>query len=90
MDAKTRRQQAAMVHVHGESIVSLSFFGHSDGHVSMWQHINHAEDYEEIKKLVLAMHSHLEKFIADGAMCPFHPDFHALDMAAAEARGEER
>jgi len=79
MDAKTHRQQAALASVHGQPVIALSFYGYSDGHVSMWQHTNHAEDYERAKKLLIAMQLHLTQFIDDGAMCPFNPEFHQLD-----------
>lgn len=78
-DAKARRQQAAVAKRHGEPVIAMTFYGHPDGHISMWQHTNHGEDFGLASKLLHAMQEHLAQFIADEQMCPFSPEFTEQD-----------
>lgn len=69
------RQRSALHKTHGNPIVSIDFEGFSDGHVSMFQHTFHDQDYYQVKTILIKFRDHLDKFIQDEGMCPFNPEF---------------
>ena len=74
-DRKEQFQRKAVADAHGEQICGIEFVAYPDGHVSMWSHINHKEEYSEVRTALLAIQTHLDGFIRDGYMCPFNPAF---------------
>lgn len=40
----------------------------------MWTHFNHQSDYNEMKEALTAIKEHLDDFLKDGKMCPFHKE----------------
>lgn len=77
-DTKSRRQRQAIRDSHGELVVGLDFEGFADGHISMWQHVDHGMDYAQTRELIKKMRDHLDRFIEDESMCPFNPEFKNL------------
>jgi hypothetical protein len=74
-DAKSKRQRKALWDANGEPIVIVTFDGFEDGNLSMWQSTNHAADYDTVRASLVKMRDHLDKFLKDERMCPFHPEF---------------
>lgn len=73
----TDRQREALYAKKGRAVLALEFDVFPDGAVSMWTHTRHDIPFAQMQEAFEAIHRHLAHFIADGAMCPFHP--HALD-----------
>lgn len=65
------KQRGALIETKGPPKASVSFDLWEDGQVSMWTTFNHGDDYDVIKKGIMAMREHLDRFIRDGKMCPF-------------------
>ena len=51
--------------------MTLEFDVWPDGDVSMWTHLKHGDNYDQVKQQFQAIRSHLDTFINDGGMCPF-------------------
>jgi hypothetical protein len=67
-------QRAALIAANGgPPALALEFDVWADGAVSMWTHFRHGDDYAKAKQHLIAIRDHLERFIQDGDMCPFHP-----------------
>lgn len=65
------KQRVALINRRGQPSMTLEFDVWPDGSVSMWTHLKHGDDYDQVKQQFQATLSHLESFIKDGDMCPF-------------------
>jgi hypothetical protein len=70
--ALTEKQREARIREKGEPLLRLEFDVFADGAVSMWTHFDHSADFNEVKKMLVAVKSHLDEFLDDEDMCPFH------------------
>lgn len=69
-------RQREIQHAHkGRPILSLEFDVYADGSVSMWTHTRHEIPFSDMQQAFEACRDHIVRFIADGNMCPFNPQF---------------
>lgn len=68
----TDKQRQALIAERGEPILRLEFDVFEGNKVSMWTHFDHAKDFYEVKKQLQAIKNHLDEFLRDENMCPFH------------------
>lgn len=66
------KQREALIENHGEPIMRIEYDVFANGEVSQWTHFNHEDDFEEMKKHLIAVREHLTAFIGDGNLCPFN------------------
>jgi hypothetical protein len=66
------KQRKAIIEQRGEPILRLEFDVFKDNRVSMWTTFDHSSDFDEVKKQLIAIRDHLNEFLNDGNMCPFH------------------
>ncbi len=66
------KQRDAIIVERGEPLLRLDFDVFEGNMVSMWTHFNHSANYEKVKEQLFAIKTHLDEFLRDGAMCPFH------------------
>jgi hypothetical protein len=66
------KQRTALISEKGEPALRLDFDVFADGHISMWTHFNHGDNFLKVKESMVAIRDHLSEFIADESMCPFH------------------
>lgn len=66
------KQRDALIADKGEPKLRLEFDVFEDGHVSMWTHFNHGDDFAKVRERLLAIQTHLSEFLRDESMCPFH------------------
>lgn len=66
------KQRKALIQERGEPILRLEFDVFKGNKVSMWTHFDHSEDFEEVKLRMLSIKAHLDEFLMDEKMCPFH------------------
>lgn len=66
------KQRDALIAERGEPKLRLEFDVFAGNKVSMWTHFDHASDYGEMKTALIAIKDHLEEFLKDEKMCPFH------------------
>ena len=71
----TNSQLAAMYRKRGSPTLTLEFDVFPPDQVSMWAHTSHSVPFAAMKAAFEAIERHVHSFIADGDMCPFHPDF---------------
>ena len=69
------KQKAAVIKAHGEPIGSVEVVLFADGHISLWQSINHSTPFDQVEATLHAARDHIDKLILDKGMCPFNPDF---------------
>ena len=74
-DEKSTRQRKAIWNAKGEPVVVIAFDGFADGEISMWQSTNHAADFDTVRQALVQMRDHLDGFLKNERMCPFHPEF---------------
>lgn len=74
-DEKSIRQRKATWKANGEPVVVITFDGFVNGEISMWQSTNHSADYDTVRQALMQMRDHLDRFLKDERMCPFHPEF---------------
>lgn len=84
-------KRSALHASRGKPVLSLEFEVFEFSEVSMWTHFNHGTPFPVAEAGLKAVQAHLEKFIRDRAMCPFHkssgnPD--AQPRPADRAEGE--
>ena len=81
-DVLSNRQRAIMYQKCGRPLLSLEFdvFPGDPPQVSMWAHTRHDVPFAVMQAAFTAIALHLQRFLDDGAMCPFNPDF----LATAE------
>lgn len=73
--AFTDKQREALISELGEPKLSIEFDVWSQSKVSMWAHFDHSDNYTDVKKRLIAIRDHLDEFLKDEKMCPFHkPD----------------
>lgn len=67
----TDKQREALISELGQPSLTLEFdvWGSK---VSMWTHFSHEANYNEVKKQLVAIRDHLDSFLKDEKMCPFH------------------
>lgn len=70
----TDKQRKVLIEERGEPKLTLEFDVFEGSKVSMWTHFNHNDDYQEMKKYMIAIKEHLEQFLKDEKMCPFHKE----------------
>lgn len=70
--AFTDKQREALISELGQPQLTLEFDVWGEGKVSMWTHFDHSEDYQAVRKRLLAIRDHLDGFLKDEKMCPFH------------------
>lgn len=68
----TDKQREARILERGRPVLSLEFDVFDDGSVSMWTHFDHSADFGVTRRQLHAIKEHLDAFLADEAMCPFH------------------
>jgi hypothetical protein len=68
----------------GRPVLSLEFDVYEDGEVAMWAHTRHEIPFAQMQAAFEAIRDHLTRFIADGDMCPFNPQFVQSHNAHAE------
>ena len=68
----TDKQREARIQEKGEPTLKLDFDVFADGSVSMWTHFNHGDDFNQVKAQLFAIKNHLDEFLKDENMCPFH------------------
>jgi hypothetical protein len=66
------KQREALINERGEPILRLEFDVFEDNRVSMWTHFDHSHDFKEVKERMMAIKNHLDDFLKDENMCPFH------------------
>jgi hypothetical protein len=66
------KQRESLISERGEPTLRLEFDVFADGHISMWTHFQHGENFGEAKHRLIAIHQHLGEFINDESLCPFH------------------
>jgi hypothetical protein len=66
------KQREAVIAEKGEPKLRLEFDVFNDGHISMWTHFDHGDDFLKVKESLIAIRNHLDEFLADESMCPFH------------------
>jgi hypothetical protein len=64
-------QRDALIAERGQPILQVEFDVFSGNKVSMWCHLDHSANFNEVREQLLAMRDHLDNFIRDGAMCPY-------------------
>ena len=72
MMALANKQRKALIATKGQPELQLEFDVWSDGNVSMWTHFNHGCNFNDAKKRMIAIRDHIDSFIQDSDMCPFH------------------
>lgn len=87
--ALANHQRDALVAVNGEPALTLEFDVWADGNVSMWTHLKHGDDYNAVKRQFVAIRRHLDRFIKDGDMCPFHVAENSQSRADEPEKGGE-
>lgn len=65
-------QRSNLIAERGEPVLRLEFDVFDGDKVSMWTHFDHSKDFDSVKKQLLAIRNHLDEFLRDEAMCPFH------------------
>jgi hypothetical protein len=68
----TDAQRRERIKEKGAPLTRLEFDVFADGSVSMWTHFDHGDDFQRVRADLLAIKTHLEEFLRDEAMCPFH------------------
>lgn len=66
------KQREAIIIKKGNPRLRLEFDVFTDGHISMWTHFDHNDSFIEVEKMLLEIKNHLQEFIKDKPMCPFH------------------
>ncbi len=66
------KQREALIEERGEPVLRLEFDVFAGNKVSMWTHFNHEADFKEAKLQLIAIRDHLNEFLRDENMCPFH------------------
>lgn len=68
------KQRNKLISMKGEPVAKVNFDVFEDGSLSMWTEFNHKSDYLKMKEQVEVMRDHLDDFIKNSCMCPFHVD----------------
>ena len=68
----TDKQRQAIIEERGEPVLRLEFDVFKDNNVSMWTHFDHAADFDLTYNQLIVIRDHLNEFIKDKGMCPFH------------------
>lgn len=66
------KQREAIIQERGKPTTTLEFDVFEGRKVSMWTHFDHGDDFQEVKKDLEAIRDHLNEFLRDEGMCPFH------------------
>lgn len=66
------KQRQHLIDERGNPNLRIEFDVWEDDKVSMWTHFNHSDDYALVKNRLLAIKNHLDEFLKDEKMCPFH------------------
>lgn len=66
------KQREALIAERGEPILRIEFDVFQGNRVSMWTHFDHSANFEEVKEQLKAIKNHLDEFLRDENMCPFH------------------
>lgn len=66
------KQRAALIEERGEPILRLEFDVFEGNKISMWTHFDHSGDFDTVKEQLRAIKNHLDEFLKDESMCPFH------------------
>jgi hypothetical protein len=83
----TDQQRRNLIAQKGEPLVSVEFDFWPDGSLSMWNHMPHGKDFDQVTAALVAMRDRLAKFIEDGpAMCPFSPKFKGAEMIGCDGQ----
>lgn len=68
----TDKQREALISELGQPKLTLEFDVWGESKVSMWTHFDHSDNFDEVKKRLFAIRDHLDGFLKDEKMCPFH------------------
>lgn len=66
------KQRAALIEERGQPVLKIEFDVFQGNKVSMWTHFDHSADFNEVKEQLKAIKHHLDEFLRDENMCPFH------------------
>lgn len=66
------KQREMLISELGPPNLRIEFDVWGESKVSMWTHFEHSENYQEMKKRLIAIRDHLDGFLKDEKMCPFH------------------
>jgi hypothetical protein len=70
--AFSNKQRDALIAERGQPKLRLEFDVFEDERVSMWTHFDHSDDFGAVKNRLEAIRDHLNEFLRDENMCPFH------------------
>jgi hypothetical protein len=65
------KQREALISELGQPKLTIEFDVWGESKVSMWTHFDHSDDYQDVKKRLVAIRDHLDGFLKDERMCPF-------------------
>ncbi len=71
----SNRQRSNQQKRKGRPVLSLEFDVYEDGECSMWAHTRHEVPFLTMKAAFEKIEEHIHKFIEEGDMCPFNPEF---------------
>ena len=74
-DTFANRQRAIQQARKGRPTLMLEFDVYGDGEVAMWAHTRHEIPFAVMQQAFEACRDHLQRFLTDGDMCPFNPQF---------------
>jgi hypothetical protein len=66
------KQRDGLISELGQPKLTIEFDVWGESKVSMWTHFDHSDDYADVKKRLIAIRDHLDSFLKDEKMCPFH------------------
>jgi hypothetical protein len=66
------KQRSVLIEERGQPSTTIEFDVFEGSKVSMWTHFNHDADYQRVKADLIAIRNHLDEFLKDEKMCPFH------------------
>jgi hypothetical protein len=66
------KQREGLISELGQPKLTIEFDVWGESKVSMWTHFDHSDNYLEVKKRLIAIRDHLDSFLKDEKMCPFH------------------
>lgn len=75
----TDKQRQALIEERGEPELSIEFDVFDGNRVSMWTHFNHGNSFKTVKEQLIAIRDHLNEFLKDEKMCPFHKNIDATN-----------
>lgn len=66
------KQRLDLIKARGNPVLRLEFDVFEGNKVSMWTHFDHGHNFADVQSMLFAIRDHLNEFLGDGDMCPFH------------------